>query len=338
MIPTPQLPPPLGPGSRIGVAALSGPVDPARLRRGIRALEALGFEVVPAVNLDSRWSLFAGTDEERLEAFHRLVADPSIDAVIFARGGHGVLRLLPRLDWELIARRPRAFVGYSDLTPFLLQVVSKLGWVAFHGPMVAADLARGLTPEEETSFLSALAGRYPQRLAVSGATREGVAEGPLLGGCLSLLVALQGTEYSPDFAGSVLFWEEIHEPLFRLDRMLTHLRLSGSLQSIAGMLIGHIDWGRSDREDPVDAWQRLASTSLREAAPRIGDAETWPILDHFPAGHRAPNLTLPLGLWARIEAPSTSHGGPSGALRDGSSQETSPAAGWLTLEDRFPTS
>ena len=125
------LPPAVRPGDRVGVAALSGAVDPERLEAGLEALRQLGFEPLVAANLKSGTGLFAGDDDRRLEGFHDLLAEPRLRAVIFARGGHGVLRLLPRIDWALLARRPLAYVGYSDLTPFLLEVVRRLGVVAF---------------------------------------------------------------------------------------------------------------------------------------------------------------------------------------------------------------
>lgn len=287
-----SLPPPVVPPDRVGVAALSGPVDPDRLARGLAALEAMGFEPVPAANLASRDGLFAGSDEERLDAFHALAADPSIRAILFARGGHGVLRLLPRIDWNLLAAHPRAYVGYSDLTPFLLAVIARLGLVAFHGPMVAADLARGLSPDEEASFLGALAGRTPPPIPVSAWLSEGRAEGPLLGGCLSLLTAVLGTSWAPDLAGAILFWEDLNEPLYRLDRMLTHLDLSGNLTAVRGMVVGHCR--------PTDA--------ARPDAPRwpasLGDAArsfSGPLAVGLPAGHEAPNLTLALGARACLD-------------------------------------
>jgi muramoyltetrapeptide carboxypeptidase len=109
------------------VAALSGPVDAEGLASGVQALLELGFEPRLAENLGQRAGLFAGEDDERLEGFHRLVADESVKAIFFARGGHGILRLLPHIDWDLVASRPRAYVGYSDLTPFLYQVVHRVG-------------------------------------------------------------------------------------------------------------------------------------------------------------------------------------------------------------------
>ena len=287
-----SLPPPAAPPDRVGVAALSGPVDPDRLARGLAALEALGFEPVPAANLAARDGLFAGSDDERLDAFHELAADPSIRAILFARGGHGVLPLLPRIDWDLLAAHPRAYVGYSDLTPFLLAVVARLGLVAFHGPMVAADLARGLSAAERSSLLGALAGRAPRPLAVSEWLSKGRAEGPLLGGCLSLLTATLGTPWAPDLAGAILFWEDLHEPLYRLDRMLTHLDLSGNLTAVRGMVVGHCrpTDAASDRDPRWPATLRRASRSI--AGPRaVG----------LPAGHGTPNLTLPLGAHARLD-------------------------------------
>lgn len=297
----PRLPPPVRPGDRIGVAALSGPVDPARLADGLDALHDLGFEPVPAANLGrcEPLGLFAGDDGERLRAFHDLADDPTIAAIVFARGGHGVLRLLPQIDWPRLARHPRAYVGYSDLTPFLLQVVERLGWIAFHGPMIAADFARGLTDAECSSFLDTLGGRFPQELPLAG-TRAGTdaegsqagapIEGALLGGCLSMLAATLGTPWAPDLAGAVLFWEDVAEPLYRLDRQLTQCVLSNRLDDIRAMVVGHAD-PADGTVDELHAW--LQSGPAADLGCPIG----WGL----ETGHRAPNRTLPLGGRARLE-------------------------------------
>ncbi len=333
--PTARLPPAAGPGDRIGVAALSGPVDPECLERGLEELRRLGFVPVVAANATSRRGLFAGEAAERLAAFHSLAADPDLPAILFTRGGHGLLRVLPGIDWELLRRRPRAYVGYSDLTPFLLAVVRRLGMVAFHGPLVAGDLARGLGDAERESFLGALAGRYPVEIALRAGLRPGVASGPLLGGCLSMLAATVGTPFFPDLTGAVMFWEDLNEPPFRVDRMLTHLELSGNLDGIGGMIVGHLDAGKAPGR-PAGAGQTSREPDLREAPPResatsaapaalaapvapgvpAGGADggwrslveeglagfSWPLAWGLDVGHRAPNLTLPLGLMARMEA------------------------------------
>jgi len=290
------------------VAALSGPVRSERLEAGIAALRRLGFEPVLADNLagrgsaQSRHGLFAGDDVERLAAFHRLAADPDLPAILFARGGAGLLRVLPGIDWDLLARRPRAYLGYSDLTPFLLAVVARLGLAAFHGPLVAAELARGLDRAEEEAFLGALAGRYPTAVPIRGWLRppvSGTVAGPLLGGCLSLLAGTLGTPYFPDLAGSVLFWEDVNEPPYKVDRMLTHLRLSDNLTKIEAMIVGHVNGGEvsgskpDERSSAAPDWPALVEDSLAGFA--------WPLAWGLDSGHLAPNLTLPLGLAAALD-------------------------------------
>ncbi len=371
-----RLPPPAGPGDRIGVAALSGPVDPERLERGLAALRGLGFEPVLADNARSRRGLFAGGDAERLDGFHRLAARADVAAILFTRGGHGLLRVLPGIDWELLRRRPRAYLGYSDLTPFLLEVVRRLGLAAFHGPLVGGELAGGLDAAERASLLGALAGRYPAELpfaawlrrpsgepwehwepggpeagrSARGAgeapgprpARPGGGAGPLLGGCLSLLTATLGTPYFPDLGGAILFWEEVNEPPYRVDRMLTHLGLSGRLDSIGGMVVGHVTppppspgSGSARGLDGVHGTQGTHGSSTAHDADRghgpgkpsaagegagplpssagspswapalIADSLSrfpWPLAYGLGAGHGSPNLTLPLGLPARFAA------------------------------------
>ncbi len=305
-IPEAKLPPPLRRGDRVGVAALSGAIDPKRLARGLRALRGLGYQPVEASNLHSRDGIFAGSDQERLDAFHDLAAEPDLRAIVFARGGHGVLRILPGIDWELLRRYPRAYVGYSDLTPFLLQVIDRLGLVSFHGPMVAADLARGLLPQEEAAFRACLEGQFPLTYPLAGTRGEGSAEGPLLGGCLSMLEATLGTPYAPVLDGAILVLEDVGEPYYRLDRMLTHLRLSDTLTKIEGTIFGQLIPApgrqrrraaqgrvRGFRKAGKSGDQAVVPASLLAAAPA-------PVGWGLDAGHGKPNLTLPLGVKARF--------------------------------------
>jgi muramoyltetrapeptide carboxypeptidase len=325
-----RLPPPAGPGDRIGVAALSGPVDPERLERGLAALRGLGFEPVLADNARSRDGLFAGGDDLRLAAFHRLAARRDLTAILFTRGGHGLLRVLPGIDWELLRRHPRAYLGYSDLTPFLLAVVQRLGLAAFHGPLVGGELARGLDGAERASLLGALAGRYPVEMPFASWLRPGRVAGPLLGGCLSLLAATLGTPYFPDLGGAIVFWEEVNEPPYRLDRMLTHLGLSGRLDAIGGMVVGHVTPPSGSGNDsaggtasspgspgaPVFPEERPDERAVPSWAALIADSLSrfpWPLACGLDVGHRSPNLTLPLGLHARLD-PGSPAGSPGGTL------------------------
>ncbi len=305
MMRTPPIspPPPVLPGDRVGVAALSGPVDPLRLESGLGALRRYGFDPVVAANVSAPPHLFfAGTDDERLQAFHELAADPSLKAIFFARGGYGLTRILERIDWSLLARYPRAYIGYSDLTPFLDEVVKRLGIAAFHGPMVAADLASGLSAEEEASLLMALAGRFPQTMPLTGWLRRGDAVGPLTGGCLSMLAATLGTPYAPRLDGKILVLEDVHEPPYRLDRMLTQLRGSGAFDQLAGLVLGHFS-------DPAAGQEAAAAEDedgdeVEESWPRLLEEVLggfdWPIAYGLPCGHFPPNLTVPLGLQGRL--------------------------------------
>jgi muramoyltetrapeptide carboxypeptidase len=253
----------------------------------------MGLEPVAATNLSSRRGLFAGSDDERLDAFHSLVGDDSLGAVFFARGGHGLLRVLPRIDWSLLARRPRFYVGYSDLTPFLLQVVERLGLVAVHGPMVAADLARGLDDVEEEWLRALLACELPREIAVRPCGGHGrVVEGRLVGGCLSMLCATLGTPFAPDLDDGILFLEDVGEPLYRIDRMLTHLRLSGNLRRVRALLLGQWIQPADSDVDPAE-WERRVTDLVCELDQ--------PTAAGLPAGHGAPNLGLPLGIAARLD-------------------------------------
>ncbi len=301
-------PPPVRPGDRVGVAALSSAIDPPALARGLDTLRDLGYDPAPASNLASRHGILAGTDDERVAAFHDLIADDSLAAVVFARGGHGLLRILPRLDWDLVARRPRAWVGYSDLTPFLLQVVQRCNLVTFHGPMVGSDLSRGLDAAEAASFRAALTAETPLRYPLR-VLRGADAEGPILGGCLSLLTAVVGTPWATPFDDALLFLEDVNEPLHRVDRMLTHLRLSGTLTGVRGVIAGHFGEG----------WEQ-AIRDIRSAGAEAGDGDggpgaAWlgetllslpgPFATGLPCGHGIPNLTLPLGAHGVLDSSSS---------------------------------
>lgn len=285
-------PPPVTAGDRVGVAALSGPVDPQELRTGLAAMEALGLVAVPADNLLMRQGMFAGGEQERLDGFHRLLADTSLKAVIFARGGHGLLPLLPKIDWSLLEAHPKALMGYSDLTPLLLQTVERVHLVAFHGPMIAKDFARGLTPEEQRFLSAALRG---ERLEYSVTSISGeIAEGRLMGGCLSLLASLAGTPFAPDLDGAILFLEDVQEPLYRIDRMLHQLDLCGMTSGIRGVVFG---WMLPPEEQAsTQGW----ASGWREFLEDWADRWEVPVAHGLAAGHAAPNLTLPFGVRARL--------------------------------------
>lgn len=278
------------------MAALSGPLDRGALERGIAALEARGYRPVVAGNSTADDGLFAGDDEQRLAGLQALLRDADVEAVFFARGGHGVLRLLPALDWELIAARPRWFVGYSDVTPLLDQIVRRCGWIAVHGPMVGVEWAAGLDPAESDTLDAVIGGHWPLEVPLMGASGawEEVAA-PLRGGCLSLLAATLGTPWSFSATRSVLFLEDTGEPLYRIDRLLQQLRLAGALDGVAGVVVGELE--ASDHPGNGGAVLGVVQEAVGEAVP-----VAW----GCPSGHCRPNHALPLGATATVDADGSS--------------------------------
>ncbi|HKD18223.1 MAG TPA: LD-carboxypeptidase [Thermoanaerobaculia bacterium] len=283
-------PPPLEPGATIGVAAVSGPVDPSRLARGVAALERRGYRAVLAPNVESRRGFLAGSDAERADGYRELVRHRDVDAVFFARGGYGASRMLDRLDPDEIRARPRIHLGGSDLTAFFAYLARRCRLAAFYGPMVAVTMA----DEDDLDWESVLRGATPapHRFAEEEVLAGGRGEGPLVGGCLSILASLCGTPEAPDARGAVLFWEDVGEDTYRLDRMLTQLERSGTFDRLQAMVIGSISPGARGGESPetVAAWLR----DFFAGAP-------FPVVTGFPAGHLARTRTLPLGRAVRVD-------------------------------------
>ena len=284
-------PPRLSAGATIGVAAVSGPVDPDRLSAGVRSLEARGYRVVLAPNVLARRDFLAGSDPERAAGYRELLADPGIDAIFFARGGYGASRILRHLDPVEIQARPRIHLGGSDLTALFGFLAARVGLVAMYGPMVAVSMA-----EENLDWESVLRGEVPERhrFEDSDILAGGRGAGPLVGGCLSLLASMAGTPEAVSGDGSVLFWEDVGEPTYRLDRMLTQLERSGTFDRLQAMLIGSISTGAQsggDSSEAVSAW-------LRE---RFAGAP-FPVARGFPAGHLPRCRTVPLGVAVHLDA------------------------------------
>jgi muramoyltetrapeptide carboxypeptidase len=235
----------------------------------------------------------AGEPALRLADLERMLRDPEVGAVVCARGGYGTTHLLPLLDPGLVLEHPKLLVGYSDVSPLLGMLVDRCGVVAIHGPMVATDLAKGLTARATERFSALLAAPTSTwREPVTEVVASGTATGRLVGGCLSSLVALLGTPYAIETDGAVLFLEDVAEPPYRIDRMLTHFRLAGKLERVAAVILGSFaDCRGPDGEDG-------AAEVFREF---FADAN-FPVVAGFPAGHLSENLPLALGLPVHVDA------------------------------------
>ena len=281
----------LVPGDLIGVAALSGPVDPDRLNAGCRHLERLGYRTRLAPNVAERGGLLglAGDDRARLEGYLSLLRDPEVKAILFARGGYGITRILGSLDPAEIAVHPKIHCGFSDVTALHSFLLRRCGLLSFHGPMVAAELSGPLDPRTASFFPSLLEGTGPRALDLPEAEVlvPGTAEGRLVGGCLSMLVALIGTPDEFEYDGALLFLEDVAEEAYRVDRMLGTLQRSGRMDRLSGILIGsftRITFGG------VEQPGRLVEL-FRERFAGLGI----PVALGLPAGHGGPNVPLPIG-------------------------------------------
>jgi muramoyltetrapeptide carboxypeptidase len=284
-------PPRLVPGDVIGVAATGGPSDPAALDRGLARLEACGYRLRLATNVRSRGGLLglAGSDAERLAGYLQLLRDPEVKAIVFARGGYGTGRLTPHLDPEELRANPKIHCGFSDLTVLAGFLLTRCGIPSFHGPMVAADLSRDPDPLADRFFPSMLEGRGPSTLELTEADvlLPGHAQGPLVGGCLSILAAMVGSPEELDYEGALVFLEDVAEEAFRIDRMLGTLIRAGRFDRISGILIGSlsgITFGGG--ENPG----RLRELLVERLSP-LGV----PVAAGLPAGHRGTNVALPIG-------------------------------------------
>ena len=287
-------PPRLKSGDRIGIVSPAAAVQADKLKRGCLALRQCGFSVQVGAQALQRDRFFAGTDRGRAEELTAMFTDPSVQAVFCSRAGYGSGRLLPLLDFAIFAQQPKIFVGYSDVTLLLNAFVQRAGLVCFHGPLVAGEFAEGFSERSRTHLFNLLTrGTGEASLPLSTTLRTGVAEGRLLGGCLSVLVATLGTPFAFDPRGAILFLEDIGEKPYRIDRVLVQLKQGGVLEHLAGVVFGDMQgcWGTED--DP---------TLLLSVIADVFADYSYPVGFGLPAGHGGENFALPLGTRVRLDA------------------------------------
>ena len=271
-------------GARIGVVAPAGCVEPNSLKAGIEAIRAEGFEVELSANLLANDGYLAGKAQERAQDLRDFFHRRDIDAIFCARGGFGSVQVLPYLSSEL-SHHAKIFAGYSDVTILLNWLRQFCDMLTFHAPMVAMDMARGLSEPGRAYFWPVLTGTTDGwKLDLGEALRPGKAESEIMGGCLSILVTTLGTPYEIDTRGKLLFLEDVGEPPYRIERMLTHLKMAGKLDEVAGVLFG--DFTNCDG---------AGSRGIREIVVDIFHEAPYPVVMGMRAGHGAENLALPFG-------------------------------------------
>lgn len=298
VVPAPLRPRALRPGARVHVIAPSGPVPPDRLEAGLAALRPLvPGEISLAPNLSTRVGYFAGDDRARLAALQAALADPSIDAVVCARGGYGLTRLLPLLDPARLAAAPKFIVGFSDITALLAWSLAQVGLACIHGP-VAAQLAT-LADDDRERLGLLLRGEDPGALSAETGSvlHGGVVEGPLFAGNLEVLRSLVGTRAMPDLSGCILALEEIGERPYRIDRALTQLLTSGALRGVRGVAVGQLHACEEPASGNPDS-----PTAEDVMLERLGTLGV-PVVTGFAFGHSPHhNAALPVGSVVRLDA------------------------------------
>ncbi len=295
-----QTPAPLKTGDIIGIIAPAGQLrDQDGFRTGIKLLAEMGFEPRFPRELWPGTGYLADTDARRAEEFNKMWADPEVSALLTLRGGYGSLRMAGMIDLEQVRRQPKFLIGFSDITVLHNYLCRKTGLVSLHGPTLST-LAQSDKDTLER-FHQCLTGSWRTTLQMKGVeVLRGEAEtrGRLIGGNLSTLLSLLGTPFEPEFAGAILFLEDVGEPLYRIDRMLTQLWLAGKLQKLAGIILGDFSLGRDMDTNEKNRhhetiWNRVLQLTSDTQIPAWGG---------FPIGHGSANMTLPHGAQAVMDS------------------------------------
>ena len=289
-------PPVLRAGDTVMLVSPSGPPSAERVARGIELLAGWGLSVELGADLYGRHHFYAGTDAQRLASLNAALRDPAVRAVVCTRGGYGVQRIVDGLDIEAVCADPKLVVGFSDITALHLALWSRAGLATVHGP--GAAWVDDRTPQASADSLrDALMTAEPVVVAADPAAETGpvsvggpVVTGTLLGGNLCLLTSTIGTRDLPDLRGAILLLEEVEEPPYKVDRMLTQLRRAGVLSEVAGIAVGQFT-------RCTDLWPVTVAEVLTERLADLGV----PVLGGLPVGHGFGPLTVPLGVPATLD-------------------------------------
>jgi muramoyltetrapeptide carboxypeptidase len=298
-------PPGLKPGDTVGLINPAGATfHSIDLKIVEETLEALGLASKPGRHALHRYGYLAGKDTERAEDVNSMFADDEVQAILAIRGGWGCARILPLLDYDLISRHPKVLIGYSDITALILAVYARCGMATFHGPdgistwnsftvdyfkriLFAGEMVTMVNPEETGDDLAQKRDRVE---TITG----GTARGRLVGGNLSVLAALVGTPYLPRWDGAILFLEDTGEDVYRVDRMLTQLKLAGILERLAAFV-----FGKCTRCGPDGGYGSLTLEEVFADHIRSLGIPSW-----YGAmiGHIKDKFTVPIGIEAEVDA------------------------------------
>ncbi|GAB3789444.1 S66 peptidase family protein [Virgibacillus kimchii] len=284
------LPERLKKGDTIGIIAPSGPIDTDKLKKAVPFFEEMGLHVKLGKYISHVNGYLAGTDEERLTDLHAMLADDTVKAIIFARGGYGAGRIVSSIDYSLVKNNPKIIWGYSDITYLHTAIRQKAGLITFHGPMAVSDVAKDDFDELSAKLFKQLFQPadliYTEKISPIDVLVSGESEGELIGGNLSLIASTIGTPFEIDTKDKLLLLEDIGEEPYRIDSMLNQLKLAGKLEAAAGVILGDFAETESDLKTTL---------SVSEVFSDYFGGLNCPVMSGFKIGHCFPHFSVPLG-------------------------------------------
>lgn len=293
----------LNSGDLIGIFAPSSPLsDFQKIENAVAYFERLGYRVHVADSAYKEHGYLAGNDEERLKDLHSLFKNKDVKAIICLRGGYGAIRYLGKINYQLIRRNPKILVGFSDITTLQLAIYNKAKLITFAGPMISTFFGNDKKDKFIEEQFWQMITSTKKKIRITNPQNEkfftlskGSAEGRILGGNLTSMLALSGSEYLPSFRNSILLMEEVSEPPYKIDRYFSMLRLQKILHQTKGVILGRF----------VDCYEKnkdKKTLTLNEVINEYFESIDKPVLYNVHHGHIEENLTLPIGANCRLNA------------------------------------
>jgi muramoyltetrapeptide carboxypeptidase len=289
-------------GDLIGIISpASSPDDLTLIESGVRYIEGLGYHTILGNNVGKSRGYLAGTDTERVEDIQQMFADKKVKAIFCLRGGYGAFRLLDKIDYKIIQNNPKIFVGFSEITALQMAFLQKANLITFTGPMVVPNFSKDISNYTEENFWSLItSSKNIGKVQLDGLLNlrklnSGIATGRIVGGNLAVLTSLLGTGYLPDLKDKMLFFEDISEPPYKIDRMLNQLRLNNVFKKAKGIVLGNF----TDCNEPDVKKKTL---TLEEVFQDYFESSGLPTVCDFPHGHIKDLFTVPIGINVKLNA------------------------------------
>jgi muramoyltetrapeptide carboxypeptidase len=287
-------------GELIGIISpASAPNDMSLVESGVKYIESLGYRTLLGKNVGKLRGYLAGTDEDRVDDIHQMFGDKNVKAIFCLRGGYGAFRLLDKIDYKLIQKNPKIFVGFSEITALQMAFLHRANLITFAGPMVVPNFSSEIDDFTEEKFWRTITSTSkPGKFQISANKQLlkieiGETTGRLIGGNLSVFSSLLGTGYLPELKNKILFLEEIDEPPYKIDRMLNQLKLNKSFKQLNGIILGSFS-------DCVEKDKSKKTLTLEEVWKDYFEPIKIPVIHSFPHGHIKDMVTFPLGIKVKM--------------------------------------